>query len=256
MGKWGNRMNWLEQWMWNTKPSEDVYRGRNYWQSGRVVTCMSSAREPEGRNIRALVRGSRPYPVRIALNDAEETVESYHCACPRFVDTGFCKHIAAVLFKDISGSQKQTSQEKPRYTDGTRFLRSYLERTPAIREEAPVRLLPRLGRIYSGYPEVELMIGRDKLYVVKDIRELLPTLSGETLPKLTEYAGFQDPDGILEQYRPESCVPCYYFDWSEESGLGCSLRFRYAERELTEVLSGEDLLEPLSREELLELMQV
>ena len=57
----------------------------------------------------------------------------------------------------------------------------------------------------------------------------LPDFCGCVLPEIEGLAQVEDPSGLLEQYLPEDCTPCFYFDM-EEDVLSLALKFRYGEK--------------------------
>jgi superfamily II DNA or RNA helicase len=72
----------------------DISRGERYFRSGRVMRFDS-----DGNRVSAAVKGStrKPYAVSIVLQDG--SIQSYKCSCPKYRDTGSCKHAWAVLRK-------------------------------------------------------------------------------------------------------------------------------------------------------------
>ena len=56
----------------------------------------------------------------------------------------------------------------------------------------------------------------------------LPDFCGCVLPEIEGLAQVEDPSGLLDQYLPEDCTPCFHFDM-EEDDLSLALKFRYGE---------------------------
>ncbi len=54
----------------------------------------------------------------------------------------------------------------------------------------------------------------------------MPTLCGCVMHEIGDMVKVQDPDGLLEQYLPDECVPCCYFDMQNDA-LTLKLKFRY-----------------------------
>lgn len=61
----------------------------------------------------------------------------------------------------------------------------------------------------------------------------LPTFCGCVLPEIRDYVTVEDPQGLLENYLPEECTPCFYFDM-EDASLLLKVKFRYGEKEYPE----------------------
>ena len=58
------------------------------------------------------------------------------------------------------------------------------------------------------------------------------------LPRIEKYITLLDPDHLLTQYRPDECVPCFFFDYRKADRLlTARLNFRY--HEATIPLGGE-----------------
>ncbi len=175
-------MHWLEIWMQRRQSPTDVFRGKTYYLKNLVTASVTERKEDGQKVIRATVQGSQPYQVKVALLPEKQRVLDWRCNCPRYEDIGFCKHIAAVMLKEAAPALPDTTPEKPRYADGSRLLREYLNRKTMLSDQKPVRLQPIINSIPSGYPKIEFQIGRDKLYVVKNTRELAKNVaSGATV---------------------------------------------------------------------------
>ena len=150
----------------------DFQRGRAYVADDRVYNMESSF--PKGLlHVKCCVSGTEEYNVEF-----HETARGYinaSCDCPQFARAGRCKHLAAAM---LYYCREQEQQDKTdRYAQ--EMLRGYLDRsrrqnTPP---EAPARLVPSLQLNYSyhkgDYPAFSFRVGRERLYVVKNIQEFL-----------------------------------------------------------------------------------
>lgn len=58
----------------------------------------------------------------------------------------------------------------------------------------------------------------------------LPTLCSCVLPEIERLVDVQDPDKLLQEYGPDECTACFYFDM-EDDVLSLRLVFRYGEEE-------------------------
>ena len=97
---------------------------------------------------------------------------------------------------------------------------------------------------------------REKVYPLLRLRrsemefsyEDLPDFCGCVLPEIEGFATVEAPEGLLEQYLPEECTPCFYFDMEDEV-LSLKLRFRYGEQEYPEERTEGEKLHRDSRAE-------
>lgn len=60
----------------------------------------------------------------------------------------------------------------------------------------------------------------------------LPAFCSCVLPKIETLVTVEDPDGLLQTYLPDDCLPCYYFDLSPDGGITASLVFQYGEKKI------------------------
>ena len=97
---------------------------------------------------------------------------------------------------------------------------------------------------------------REKVYPLLKLRhqemelsyEDLPDFCGCVLPEIEGLVAVDAPEGLLEQYLPEECTPCFYFDMEDEV-LSLKLRFRYGEKEYPEEKTADEELRRDSRTE-------
>ena len=74
-----------------------------------------------------------------------------------------------------------------------------------------------------------LSVFREELRI--DLRDL-PTFCGYVLPHIRDVISIEDPDGLLREYQPEDCTPCYYFDLQQDR-LTAWLLCRYGENRIS-----------------------
>ncbi len=176
--------------------TEQVFhRGKLLEQTGGVRdfemrNSMSEYGEPE-LFISATVRGSNlsSYQVEAFIDEEYDDFYDAYCECPAYAAyDGICKHCVALLLHYLKERDYQftwdefaNTQDKPlpaRKTDRgfEMLLRKYGQREALAYSDSfmqgKVRLEPTLHLIY-GRAEVSLKIGTDKMYVVKDIAELI-----------------------------------------------------------------------------------
>lgn len=176
----------------------DFSRGMAYYRQGRVsgMTCTS---EDGQERVTCSVRGSQTYHVRF-----QELGDGYYrigCNCPRFTDVGRCKHVAAGM---IAYTERPATQAAPSSDwRAQRLLQSYLQKSQ--RTAAPdgdVRLVPQIDNVYvrhRDYPTFTFRVGRDKLYVVKNVRDFLTNVAQR---KTLVYGKNLTLDHSLEQFDP------------------------------------------------------
>jgi len=106
----------------------------------------------------------------------------------------------------------------------------------------------RLLRCSDGFREKVYPLLRLRRNEMKLAFEDLPDFCGCVLPEVEGLVSVEDPDGLLEQYLPEECIPCFYFDMEDEV-LSLKLRFRYGEQEYPEERTEGEKLRRDSRAE-------
>lgn len=152
----------------------DYQRGLTYFRQKRVVDFETTPREG-GTLVTCRVVGNDLYDVSLIVR---EDRLSFSCDCPRYDETGRCKHIVAALltYAERTGGRDSTFPFQSDHA-ARELLQSYMSLSDgdsAPSEQTPARLVPQLlPSRYDGYPHFSFRVGREKLYVVKDIRELL-----------------------------------------------------------------------------------
>ena len=91
----------------------------------------------------------------------------------------------------------------------------------------------RLLRCSEGFREKVYPLLRLRRSEMEFSYEDLPDFCGCVLPEIEGLVEVDAPEGLLEQYLPEECTPCFYFDMEDEI-LSLKLRFRYGEQEYPE----------------------
>lgn len=154
--------------------------GISYYHSGRVNEL---SYEPDKRRLEAYVTGNRRYHVEIDLTRVG-SVQSYECTCPAFSRYfGGCKHIVAVL-KAIQDKGASSPLKKGAQNLAAEELLSFFENnaTEPFRDELNLELQLQIITGYHASVNLSLRLGLQRLYVVKDIGELLRCLKiGESL---------------------------------------------------------------------------
>lgn len=65
-------------------------------------------------------------------------------------------------------------------------------------------------------------------------RAELPSFCACVLPEVADFVKLDDPEGLVAQFTPDTCIPCYYFDLNDR-GLTARLVCRYGETEIDPV---------------------
>ncbi|WP_025028562.1 DEAD/DEAH box helicase [Caldalkalibacillus mannanilyticus] len=177
--------------------SDTVYkRGKSYWMNGHVTKLRSET----NHLWKAKVIGSEIYNVSIDF-DTHEQINAY-CECPaHYSYDGFCKHIVAVLFrmkekweeeagflseyKELVTPSQKTKSILTKNTIHTqqmiKLFDKYREnnKNPTRREDLKVEFICNIVPVFRSPSlfSVEMRIGTKRLYVVRQIRELLKSVS-------------------------------------------------------------------------------
>ncbi|MCI8817187.1 MAG: DEAD/DEAH box helicase family protein [Angelakisella sp.] len=152
----------------------DYQRGLKYYRQGRVANFKTTPRE-NGTLVSCQVVGSDLYNVSLVV---QKDRLSFQCDCPRYDEASRCKHIVAALltYVDSKAAKGRESSSESNYA-AQELLQNYMslsgdDGTPS--EQTLARLVPQLLPSSSGgYPCFSFRVGREKLYVIKDIREFL-----------------------------------------------------------------------------------
>ncbi|WP_347551018.1 DEAD/DEAH box helicase [Pseudalkalibacillus hwajinpoensis] len=172
-------------------PVSFYQRGLTYYQSGRVTELKF---DEEDQSFRAYVDGSERYSVLIEVL-GDNWFGS--CECAAFETYGTCKHLAAVLIA-ISENSPLTLEEKETEKPAQVSPRSYHEtnqliqvlsdfqpdnltqmRSDELRVEFTIKAssYPTLRKSQGDSPwTIEMKVGINRLYVVKDIRTFLDAI--------------------------------------------------------------------------------
>lgn len=90
----------------------------------------------------------------------------------------------------------------------------------------------QLLRCSDGFRErVYPLLSAGKEQMQMALRDL-PAFCGCVLPEIQDMVLVEDPEGLLQEYLPEECTPCFYFDMQDDN-LTAVLKFRYAEQEIS-----------------------
>lgn len=153
---------------------QSVLRGRSYYYSQQVI---GYTLDPDELTAEAVVRGTYDYNVTLTFS-AEGRIIGGSCECEAFRKyPGGCKHMAAALFKTQQCFEEQDRLAKRNRDAVSRMLEAYATpREVTLLPAGDVRLEPRLS-ITGGRNSREVTagfaIGRERLYVIKDLENFL-----------------------------------------------------------------------------------
>ncbi len=191
-------MHWMERWIHSEGEPQDVGRGRSYFDSGRVRNAQLYSIPTGDMILTANVRGSSMYQVGIIFDPRKQTVSEWDCNCIRCEETGFCKHIVATALQYVA-SEQPTQRKRPSYADGSRLLQSYLEEPEEV--VTPIHLQPKIVSADGDYPFLRFSIGQEKLYAVRNVRELAKNVAEEAT---VDYGKRYTLTHRLEDFDPTS----------------------------------------------------
>lgn len=162
----------------HTDNSVVLRRGNMYFLEGRVTQFEFDADE---LIIYAAVDGSEPYDVEIGLTE-NGAIRGSWCSCPAYYRyDGACKHIVAVLKtaqRKLNRAKVVPLENNSQTAHEVIAFFANVDREPK-KEEVNLELCLELtGMSYSLHAAIDLKIGLERLYVVKNIREFLIALDG------------------------------------------------------------------------------
>jgi len=157
--------------------------GKRYYERKKIKTLNYD----EQRLIfKAVVTGARSYDIKVSFNPKGSLHEAT-CTCPAYHEYwGYCKHIVAVLIaiaeKDRKGEFSKIHSENKIKEILDFFLFKQTDIKTPVELEVNYELRPSNYNRDFHYSYLSLRIGKDKLYVVRDIRRLLQSLkTGEVI---------------------------------------------------------------------------
>lgn len=201
----------------------DYARGMEYFRQGRVLDM--TAGEGENPVVKCLVRGSETYSVR--FQQMEYGYMRIGCSCPRFEEMGRCKHVAAAMIAYVEEPPRPSAARSDRYAQALlqRYLQKSREQQPAL-PDIPARLAPQLHTVYRGYPAFTFRVGREKLYVVKNLRDFLNNVNQR---RTESYGKNLTLDHSMEQFddRSQAMIELLMNEYSQFRSMSGSLYSRY-----------------------------
>ncbi|MBE1555915.1 DEAD/DEAH box helicase [Sporosarcina limicola] len=223
-------------------------RGKSYFTNGRV---QSLNYDYERNTWSARVIGSEVYNTWVRIND--QKIED-SCNCGAYENSGDCKHVCATLLA-IVDDQKTTAKisnnkgtKNARYQQATKLMdyfgnNSY--KAPGLTVDAESYLkVEFLFRAHSDMHynnrkkdvfEIQMKIGEQRLYIVKDIRTLLDNISNKTEMEFGKHFTYSPDDHLftpedsdiidklIEVHRTESLYNTNDYYWASNAKKGKEL---------------------------------
>ncbi len=153
-------------------------KGKRYYSEGRIIKLGSNF---ENDYFESVVKGNLNYQVSIRFDDKGEIISS-HCTCPAYEKyTGDCKHIVATLNcirnLDLEGKLRKKDDGEGILNIIDYYRQSYEEERKFLNLEFNYEF--DLNEYYGieGSSYLNLRIGEDRLYVVKNMRKFLEALN-------------------------------------------------------------------------------
>ncbi|KLU65603.1 RNA polymerase-associated protein RapA [Desulfosporosinus acididurans] len=160
--------------------NDRVYKkGVSYFLTNRVRDCNY---DPEKGTVSASVIGNLRYEVQLVFAK-EGALHSYYCTCPAFAEYhGACKHVIAVL-KTILQKTMSWSKSSKQNQAVEKFLQAFSHQQRDFHlEELTLNAELTIMTGYHLSADLQLKIGLQRLYVIKDLEQFLTALkTGQSL---------------------------------------------------------------------------
>jgi SNF2 family DNA or RNA helicase len=190
-------------------------RGVEYYNQRRVSSLKSEYDAGSGHtHVSADVAGSKyAYGVEVTL-DSEGKLIDHFCDCPAFYSfEGCCKHIVAMLlqyyYRKVTEVHAPVKLKNIVVTDSaaSRMIKQYSDKiinsAVSSASQKKVRLIPIIGLDSYGRLSLELNIGSERLYVVKDLYKFYSDISqGNVVEYGVKLKFLHDENAFDEQSKP------------------------------------------------------
>ena len=155
-------------------------RGMEYYKRGCVVRVRAET-EKELQKLEYRIQGEGTYQVSIREQPGGRL--QFGCSCYQFYFQKECRHLAAAVIHWVQTGKKRPVSDP----NAKNLLKTYMEQgSRIVPEQSDIRLLPRVNDRYAQdyeYPPLSFRVGRQKLYVVKNISDFLSDVHGRrTVP--------------------------------------------------------------------------
>lgn len=206
----------------NSASSRTYEKGKEYYEDHYVQDLVWSESE---HCFRAIVNGNEDYLVSVHTSEAME-ITKLNCTCPAFETyDGFCKHVVSTLFSMQDYLNKQKNMNSDSFSEGKikklmqipwseqqrtkKLLKSfeqlYVKKQETYHEREPLKVqyVLKISSTFSermrGSIDLEMRIGRKRLYVVKNVSELLHAVEEEQALKFSKLFTYHPSDYYFEK---------------------------------------------------------
>lgn len=190
-------------------------QGAEYYNQRRVSKLKSETDTSTGTtHISAEVLGSKfSYEIEVTLDSSGKILDHF-CDCPAFYSfEGCCKHIVAVLlqyyYRRVTETRPPVQLKNYTATDSTarRMIQHYSDKliNGAVSGASPnkVSLVPIFGLDAHGRLSLELSMGTERMYVVKDLGKFYTDISlGNVVEYGVKLKFLHNENAFDEQSRP------------------------------------------------------
>ncbi|SDK04524.1 DEAD/DEAH box helicase [Sediminibacillus albus] len=182
-------------------------RGYEYYKKGRVHGLTYN---PAINTWRGQVRGTETYSVRIFFFDNDDLEGS--CDCPAYAAHYTCKHIAAVLLavgqeswsrlRKDSETNEEAGEDKQNFDFSSRMIKAFSVHPSQQKQLLQLeymlkcRVNPHNSKFFL---ETEIKLGTSKVYVIKNIRELLTHIKKGIAYKITPAFTYQPGSHVFKE---------------------------------------------------------
>lgn len=152
-------------------------KGREYFKNRRIKSVQFNQ---DKLSFNASVLGTKLYSVSIIFDSAGR-LDGTTCTCPAYEEKwGCCKHIVSVLLL-IEEKDRQGFFRELKFRQAARQIFSFFN-TRQSSLLTPVKLevnfeFVKENKPKPAFPKVSLRLGKEKLYIVKDIKKLLECIT-------------------------------------------------------------------------------
>ncbi len=212
-------------------------RGVEYYNQRRVSGLCSEYNSATGNtHVSADVAGSKySYESEVTL-DSEGKLINHFCDCPAFYSfEGCCKHIVAMLlqyyYRKVTEEHAPVKLKCAVATDSAarRMIKQYSDKiinsAVSMASQKKVRLIPIIGFDAYGRLSLELNIGCERLYIVKDLFKFYTDIStGSIVEYGVKLKFLHDENAFDEDSRP---LLRFFMDKYRELTAYANMQFIY-----------------------------